>query len=165
MDNFQPTLSKDQSVTETRGQHGPATTLHPVQDQQEYSDSQSVTGGMPLDTSLIEAGTVAICKKFELNPEKLENELRDVFQNLSPLIKLLAPGFQNIFPSLDNLLKLALQVKKALENNSINFVGKTFIFFYYYILANNKITFELQGNRNTIVNAEAFVIEPFEQKN
>ena len=61
-------------------------------------------------------------------------------------------------------MKLALRVKKALENNSINFANKTVIFFDYYILANNKITFELQGNRITIANTEAFVIEPFEHK-
>ena len=60
-----------------------------------------------------------------------------------------------------NRLKLALRVKKPLENNSINFAGKTLIFFDYYILANNKITFELQGNKITIANTEAFVIEPF----
>ena len=87
-----------------------------------------------------------------------------MFQNLSPLIKTLAPGFQNIYPSLDNLLKLACRVKKALENNSINFAGKTLIFFYYYILANDKITFELHVNRITIANKEALVVEPFEHK-
>ena len=114
MDNFQPTLSKDQSVTETQGHQVPATTLHLVPYQKEHSNSQSVTGGMPLDASLIEAGTEAICKKLNLNLEKLKNELRVVFQNLSPLMKLLAPGFQNISPSLDNLLKLALRVKKAM---------------------------------------------------
>ena len=54
LDIFSPTLSTDQS----------ATTIHPVQDSQKVSDSQSVTSRRPLDTSLIEAGTVAICKKF-----------------------------------------------------------------------------------------------------
>ena len=72
MDNFQPTLT-DQSVTKT------ATTLQLIPNRKEHSYSQSVTGGITLDASLIEAGSAAICKKFNLNPEKLENELRDVF--------------------------------------------------------------------------------------
>ena len=72
LEKFSPTLSTDQSVIETQGHHNSATTLHPVQDHQKFSGSQSVTGGMPLDTSLIEAGTVAICKKIELNPEKFK---------------------------------------------------------------------------------------------
>ena len=100
-----------------------ATSLDFVQDRMEYSNSQSVA-----DTHWATTRTDDICKKFNLYPEKLKTELKDVFQNVSPLIKLLAPKYKNILPSLDNLLKLALRVKKSLETNSIHFANKTVIF-------------------------------------
>ena len=77
----------------------------------------------------------------------------------------MAPNYKNILPSLDNLLKLALRVKKSLENNSIHFANKSVIFFDYHIFSNNKINFELQGNRITIATKESLVIEPFEHIN
>ena len=95
---------------------------------------------------------------------KLQVELKDVFSNLSQLIKVLAPGITNIYPSLDNLLKLVCRIKKALETNSIYFAGKTLVFFDYFSSANNQIEFELHYNRITISNKENFVLEPFESK-
>ena len=52
-----PTSSKDKSALDTQGYQSSATTLHPGQDNQEYPDSQSVSGRMPDNTSFMESGT------------------------------------------------------------------------------------------------------------
>ena len=109
-DQKEYSISPSDGVAQAHTIH--ATSLDSVQDRIEYSDSQSVTDTIPSGTHLTKAGTADICKKFKLDPEKLNNELKDVFQNVSPLINLLAPKYKNILPSLDNLLKLALRVKK-----------------------------------------------------
>ena len=163
MEDLSPTSSKQSFVQDTQSHQSSATT-QPVQDSQRVPDGPSISEGQLVDTSLMESGTEAISTKFGLDPKKLQEELKEVFQNLSQLIKMLAPGFTNIYPSLDNLLKLVCRIKKALETNSINFAGKTLVFFDYYISANDKINFELHYNRITIANKVAFVLEPFESK-
>ena len=95
--NLSPTSSKEKSALDTQGSQSSATTLHPGHNNQVYLDSQSLPDRVPDDASLMESGTRAICTKFELDPEKLKLELREVFQNLSQLITILAPGFTNIY--------------------------------------------------------------------
>ena len=164
IDDLSPTSFKINSVLDTTSFQSSADTL-PVQDSQAVPDSHSVSDSQLVDVSLTESGTEAICTKFGLDPKKLQVELKEVFSNLSQLIKILAPGFTNIYPSLDNLLKLVCRISKALETNSIDFAGKTLVFFDYYISANDQINFELHYNRITISNKEPFVLEPFESKN
>ena len=132
MEKISPTSFQPNSVPDTTILQSSAHTL-PVPDSQSVPDSQLV------DVSGTESGTEAICTKFGLDPMKLQVELKEVFSNLSQLIKILAPGFTNIYPSLDNLLKLVCRIKKTLETNSIYFAGKTLVFFDYFSSANNQI--------------------------
>ena len=77
-----------------------------------------------------------------------------MFSNLDP----------NIYPSLENLLKLVCRIKRSLETNSIDFADKTLIFFDYFLSSNNQKKFEVHYNMITISNEEKFVLEPFESR-
>ena len=87
-----------------------------------------------------------------------------MFSNLSQIIGVLAPGFKNIDPSLENLLKLVCRIKRSMETNSIHFADKTLIFFDYFLSANNQIKFEIQNNKILISNEEKFMLGPFESR-
>ena len=90
--------------------------------------------------------------------------MEDLFNNISQIINVLAPNFQNSEPSLENLLKLICRIKQSLEDNSIHFGNKTLILFYYFLATNEQIKFEIQFNRIVIYNEEKFTVEAFESK-
>ena len=80
-----------------------------VQEQSVTNSSRAVQLGNQIqDISGVDiaASEAAICKQFGLDPTKLRGELEDLFTNISQIINILAPNFQNTEPSLENLLKL-----------------------------------------------------------
>ena len=113
----------------------------------------------------VDASEAAICKKFGLNPDKLRIELESLFSNISQIINILAPDFQNTEPSLSNLLKLICQIKQSLEQNTIHFGNKDFILFDYFLATNEEIIFEVQNNKIVIFNGTKFTVEAFGSKN
>ena len=110
------------------------------------------------------ASEAAICTKYRLDPIKLRKELEDLFCNISQIINILAPNFQNEEPSLENLLKLICRIKQSLEDNTIHFGNKKLILFEYFLSTNDQIKFEIQFNRIVISNGEKFTLEAFESK-
>ena len=75
---------------------------------------------------------------------------------------MIAPGFDNLDPTLDNLLSLLCRIIKSFDENSIILNNKSIIMFEYYLNEGNCINIKLQCDRIVIISAKEITIQPFE---
>ena len=52
-----------------------------------------------------------ICKEYNLEPNKIRDDLENLFNNISDIVNIMAPNFKKVKPSLSNVLRLITTIK------------------------------------------------------
>ena len=106
-----------------------------------------------------------ICENFNLNPEIVQQEVINLFQNISSILKMIAPNFEQLEPSLENLLALLSRIKQSFSDNSVILNDKCLIQFEYYLSESDCVNISLDNDRIIIKAAKEMSILPFQSIN
>ena len=106
-----------------------------------------------------------ICENFNLNPEIVQQEVINLFQNISSILKMIAPNFEQLEPSLENLLALLSRIKQSFSDNSVILNDKCLIQFEYYLSESDCVNISLDNDSIIIKSAKEMIIPPFQSRN